>query len=262
MKYQITTLVFLFLTSSAQSATMIHLSGTKTTTYQIGIESAADSTNTDNGNNYFSTRMNTRVRGGNSPFVSSQLGSSLVTTDYRTMPRGTYIAGYNYDSPKLGFIFQSKNPSNSYFGVSSFWVTYSGENSDAGLESQCMTNNKPRTYMRITNNVVTCGLENHLPRVNVGHYSMSVNYANTWSGLYELSLTLNRGETKKVLWGTGGNTIANISSTLSGTGKDDIELKGQCNGQISTTGECSVTMKNVSWYGTKDAMLRINISLP
>lgn len=260
MKYKTIVILLSLASCNVYSATAIHLSGNKTTTYVIDLMASASGTNTDDGQTYFSTATNTRVRGGGSPFVSSQFGSGLENSQLGALARGEMRFGHN--STGIGFIFSAKNPSTAMFGQSSVWVTFSGPNSDAGLESQCMTNNRVATYVRAGGVSVTCGLRQYLARTNVGHQSMTVNYANTWSGLYEQNLTLNPGQSAKALWGTAGNTTAEITSTLSGAGMNDVKLSGDCNGRISPSGQCSVTANNHTWFGTRTANLNITIRLP
>lgn len=84
----------------------------------------------------------------------------------------------------------------------------------------------------------------------------------TWNGMYEDTVTLEPGQHKRVIWGISGNSSARISSSLSGDGRNDVELTGQCNGVISPSDTCNVTMKNVSWHGTKNALLNFTVSLP
>ena len=168
---------------------------------------------------------------------------------------------YGINSTNLGFLFLAKNATTAPLGQS-VWVTYSGPDSDKGLESQCMTNNTVYTYVNVGGVTLNCGNYVYPARVNTNHQSMTVNYANTWSGLYEQNLTLNPGQSAKALWGTAGNTTAEITSTLSGAGMNDVKLSSDCNGRISPSGQCLVTANNHTWFGTRTANLNITIRLP
>ncbi|HHT2664615.1 TPA: hypothetical protein ACTYSP_004290 [Citrobacter freundii] len=262
MKYKTIVILLSLASCNVYSATAIHLSGNKTTTYVINMFSAANGVSTSDGQTFFSTKTNTRVRGGTSPIISTQFGmSNIESLPYSALTRGEMRYGIN--STYLGFLFYAKNATTAPLGQS-VWVTYSGPDSDKGLESQCMTNNINTVYTYVTVGGVVFRCENNVypPRVNVNHQSMTVNYANTWSGLYEQNLTLNPGQRAKVLWGTAGNTTAMITSTLSGAGMNDVKLSGDCNGRISPSGQCSVTANNHTWFGTRTANLNITIRLP
>lgn len=261
MKYKTIVILLSLASCNVYSATAIHLSGNKTTTYYIDMSAAASGVNTSDGQTFFSTKTNTRVRGGTSPIISTQYGMTNIENDlWSSLTRGEMRYGVN--SPRIGFLFMAKNLTTAPLGQT-VWVTYSGPDSDKGLESQCMTNNTPSTYVRISGVTVNCGSNSmYLPRINVNHQSMQVNYANTWSGLYEERLTLNSGQSAKVLWGTAGNTNAEITSTLSGAGMNDVKLSSDCNGRISPSGQCSVTANNHTWFGTRTANLNITIRLP
>lgn len=260
MKYKTIVILLSLASCNVYSATAIHLSGNKTTTYVINMSSAANGVSTSDGQTFFSTKTNTRVRGGTSPVISSQYGISVIDNlPFASLTRGEMRYGINAGA--IGFLFYAKNTTTAPLGQS-VWVTYRGPDSDKGLESQCMTNNTVYTYVNVGGVAVNCGNYQYNARVNTNHQSMTVNYANTWSGLYEQNLTLNPGQSAKALWGTAGNTTAEITSTLSGAGMNDVKLSGDCNGRISPSGQCSVTANNHTWFGTRTANLNITIRLP
>ncbi|EHJ2437242.1 TPA: hypothetical protein ACIBFG_004385 [Salmonella enterica subsp. enterica serovar Bahrenfeld] len=263
MKYKIIVMLFSLASCNVYSATAIHLSGNKITRYYINIMAAADGVNTYHGPNYFSTKTGTTVRGNTSTVIDSQYGIadiSTITFESGLIAKGQMLYGRN--APARSFLFLAGNPTTAPFGQT-VWVTFSGPDSDKGLQSRCMTNNTINTYVRIGGVTITCGVANYdSPAVNVEHQSMQVSYANTWSGLYEQNVTLNPGQSMKVLWGTAGNTNAKITSILSGSGMNDVKLSGDCNGSISPSGQCSVVANNHSWFGTRTANLNITISLP
>ena len=197
-------------------------------------------------------------------------GSSGILSP--TNPPGKYQVRVGINDNNKGVVYQVNTPiflGGQYNNYITFAIT--GPTSDAGIEMRCTATNPGYPNIMPEGaagdyNGVSCGYPlgtwgSWIPVTGPG-VSSTTKPSATWSGVYENSLTFEPGQTKRVLWGTTGNTSANITSSLSGVGMDDVELKGQCNGVINNTGVCEVTMKNVSWFGTRNAMLRINISLP